>query len=51
MHSWCPERSEEGVGTLDTRVIDVCEQNPSSLEEQQLLLSAEPTVQHHIVDF
>ena len=37
--AWCPEE-DAGVPELD-RVPDCCEPNPSPLQEQQMLLSAE----------
>lgn len=47
MHVWYSQRFEEGIESPETGVTDVFnwEPNPGPLEEQQLLVTAEPALQ------
>lgn len=47
VHTWCPGRSEEGIGTGVTEgcKLGAGEMNSGSLQEQTVLLTAEPFLQ------
>lgn len=54
MHAWCPQRSEEGIRSPGTEVMDGCgppyrygEINPDPLQGQHVLLTAEPYLWPH----
>ena len=58
MHAWYPRRPEEGTGSPEIGVTDGCElpcrcweSNPSPLQKQQVLLTAEPTLQSFTLFF
>lgn len=52
MHAWFPHRLTDGAYSSESRTTDDCEppcgfweQNPGPLQEQQVLLNAEPSLQ------
>lgn len=56
MHSWCPQRTEEGIGCLRTAVVDsvscpVDAGNQTGLLQEPVLLSDEPLLQLQFLHF
>ena len=56
MNSWCPQRTEEGIGCLQTGVVDsvscpVDAGNQIGLLQEPVLLSDEPFLQPQFVYF
>lgn len=52
MHAWCLQRTDKGIGSLEPGITDGCEPrcgcwelNPSPLQEQHAILTAEPSLQ------
>jgi len=41
---WSPQRPEDGIGSLDTRVIGDCKLPWGPLEDQGVLLTIEPSL-------